>query len=214
MKITKYTHACVVLEKDGKKLVIDPGMFGNNSGDLSNVAGIVITHNHGDHFDESQVQMIVAVNPQVVIITTAETAARLAHHNIITPKAGDKTAIGPFSLSFTGGMHALIYKNIPVCQNLGIDIDNGSVYYPGDSFDLPSAEVRVLLTPVSGPWLKMGESIAFVETVKPKVCVPTHDGMLSGNGLKNVDSVLGGYCEQLNITYSRLSAGQSLELTS
>ena len=211
MKLTKYAHACVVLEKDGKKLVVDPGAFGSDFGSADNVAGVIITHNHGDHFDETQVQMIVAANPQVVIITTAETAARLAHSNIITPKAGDKTAAGPFALHFTGGRHAFIYKDFPACQNLGVDIDNGSVYYPGDSFDLPAGQVHVLLTPVSGPWLKMGESMAFVEAVKPKVCTPTHDGMLSDNGIKNVDSVLGMVCEQQGVSYHRLSSGQSFE---
>ncbi|HSW66524.1 MAG TPA: MBL fold metallo-hydrolase [Bacillota bacterium] len=212
MKITKYTHACVVLEKEGKKLIIDPGVFGTTPDDINNVTGIVITHNHGDHLDESQLKKIIAANPQAVIITTADTAARLAHPNIVTPKVGDKTTVGPFTLSFTGGMHALIYKNVPACQNFGVDVDNGTVYYPGDSFDLPSNAVHALLTPVSGPWLKMGEVMAFVETVKPKVCIPTHDGMLSDNGVKNVDSVLGGHCEQLHVAYSQLSAGQSLDL--
>jgi L-ascorbate metabolism protein UlaG (beta-lactamase superfamily) len=34
MKLTKYTHACIVLEEQGEKLVIDPGGFTPEFGDV------------------------------------------------------------------------------------------------------------------------------------------------------------------------------------
>ena len=51
MKLTKYEHACFTLEKDGKMLVVDPGTFTTKLDPPENVVGIVITHEHSDHFD-------------------------------------------------------------------------------------------------------------------------------------------------------------------
>ncbi|MDX6252098.1 MAG: hypothetical protein QOF10_5458, partial [Kribbellaceae bacterium] len=31
MKLTKYSHACVTLEKDGKVLLVDPGTFAEDA---------------------------------------------------------------------------------------------------------------------------------------------------------------------------------------
>ena len=65
MKLTKYEHACVVLEDQGQKLVIDPGMFSPDFNDLRDITALVITHQHGDHFDLRNIENIVAANPGV-----------------------------------------------------------------------------------------------------------------------------------------------------
>ena len=47
MKLTKHEHACVVLEKDGASIVIDPGSFSSGAAEI--IAGadaILITHEH------------------------------------------------------------------------------------------------------------------------------------------------------------------------
>ena len=51
MNISKFTHACVVLEKNNQSLVIDPGGWSQNLQIPENVVGIVVTHEHADHFD-------------------------------------------------------------------------------------------------------------------------------------------------------------------
>ena len=45
MKLTKHEHACVVLEKDGTSIVIDPGAFSQGAAEI--IAGadvLLITH--------------------------------------------------------------------------------------------------------------------------------------------------------------------------
>jgi len=92
MKITKYEHACMVAEEAGKKLVIDPGEFTPDFGDATDVAAVVITHVHGDHFSKEHLQTIIDKNPDVQLFTTAEVAEALpdAKITVTTPKAGTR----------------------------------------------------------------------------------------------------------------------------
>ncbi len=49
MRITKFGHACVRLEHDGKTVVIDPGMFTDPEA-VDGADAVVITHEHPDHY--------------------------------------------------------------------------------------------------------------------------------------------------------------------
>ncbi len=54
MKITKYTHSCLLVETPKKVALIDPGGFSWKSKELNirkieRVDRILITHSHGDH---------------------------------------------------------------------------------------------------------------------------------------------------------------------
>lgn len=183
MKLTKYTHACIVLEEQGQRLIIDPGEWAVEVSGLHGVTAIVITHDHFDHFNLKNVQAILQANPSAHIFTTAETAEKLRGQSIkiTTVNDGDSEQIGPFTLQFFGRMHALVTKDKPLTQNVGVLVNN-NLYYPGDSFTLPNTSVKTLATPVSGPWLKTSESINFMLTVKPLVAFPTHDALLSEIG--------------------------------
>ncbi len=77
----------------------------------------------------------------------------------VTP--GDEREAGGFALSFVGGKHAQVHESIPIVDNVGVIVD-GTLYYPGDSFDLPGTEIAVLAVPSSGPWLKTGEAMDFI----------------------------------------------------
>ncbi|HEX7740293.1 MAG TPA: MBL fold metallo-hydrolase, partial [Marmoricola sp.] len=49
MRITKFGHACVRIEHDGVRLVIDPGMFTAPEA-IDDATGVLITHEHPDHW--------------------------------------------------------------------------------------------------------------------------------------------------------------------
>ena len=50
MRLTKYSHACVRLERDGAVLVIDPGTLSERAA-LDGVDAVLVTHEHFDHLD-------------------------------------------------------------------------------------------------------------------------------------------------------------------
>lgn len=211
MKITKYRHACLTIEKDGSTLVVDPGEFSHDFIIPPHVDGIVITHEHPDHLDEKQVKKILEKHPKATIIAHESISGRFTNYLTIAAKVGETYSIGQFSLQFFGGAHASIAEGIPVPPNLGVLVD-GHFYYPGDSFVVPEGvQVKEFALPVSAPWLKISEAMNFLTQVKPAFAFPTHDAILSEEGKALVDRILGAVASGQGTQYKRLD-GVTVEL--
>ncbi len=206
MKLTKYEHACFTVEKDGKLLIVDPGVFTTDLPALENVVAVIITHEHPDHFDVTAFGAIAAHSPDAVIYAHESIVSQLGdtlpNQSVV---AGEGIEAGPFKLEFYGGEHATIHADIPLLANLGVMI-NGLIYYPGDSLTLPERPVDVLALPVSAPWMKQSESVDFLTAVKPRMAFPTHDAILSQKGKNLADSLTGMFAEKVGTTYQRLNA--------
>lgn len=212
MKVTKYAHACLTLEAQGQKLVIDPGSFTESFGDLTDIQAVVITHGHMDHFNPAHLAMIAEANPSAMFYAPDDVSKQLSTPQITPVGAGQTVTTGAFSLQFFGGQHALIHESIPRVSNIGVLV-NDTLYYPGDSFAIPEGKaVNTLALPVSAPWLKIGEAIDFLDALKPHLCFPTHNAILSEQGMAIIDNLVGNYCAQQQIVYHSLNAGQSLEI--
>lgn len=211
MKLTKHEHAYVTLEEQGQKLVIDPGGLASDLGDITGVAAVVITHSHFDHLSPEHIAAIVQANPGVKILSTQTVATKLADVPVTVVTGGQAIAVGPFNLKFYGEKHAYIHDQTPDEQNVGVLV-NDNYYYPGDSFTVPDVPVKTLGVPVSGPWVRIGESIDFMTAVKPALSVPAHDGLLTALGEKITEDWLVRYSEQLGGKYQHLAVGESIEI--
>lgn len=203
MKLTKYDHACFTVEKDHQMLVVDPGNFSTDYLPSNNVVGIVITHEHPDHYDPEQIAAIIDKNPEAVIIGHEDVISKVEAFKTQAVDAGDKLTIGLFELEFFGGTHAVIHRTMPVVANLGVMI-NDLLYYPGDSFTLPGRAIDTLAIPAGAPWLKIGDAMDFLELVKPRFAFPTHDAVLSDIGKGLADRLLGSVAEREGTEYKRL----------
>lgn len=211
MKLTKYAHACLVLEEQGKKLVIDPGEYTPDFGALDNIAAVVVTHMHGDHFNKEHLDAILKANPDAQIFTTQEVADELRGKSVMVPEIYTDYTAGPFGLRFAGEVHAQIHQGVPRPQNIGVLV-NGSFYYPGDSFVAPDHDVQTLAVPASAPWLKIGEAMDFIQACQPKKVFPTHNALLSELGLVSANKWLAQACQHDNAEFISLSPGESIEL--
>jgi L-ascorbate metabolism protein UlaG (beta-lactamase superfamily) len=203
MKLTKYNHACFTLEQDDQVLVVDPGNFSTDFIAPENVVAIVITHEHGDHLDHDQVAAIIDKNPDAVIIGHPDIVSKIEVFETHSVQAGDKMSVGPFSLEFFGGQHAIIHPSIPPVVNLAVLI-NDLVYYPGDAFTIPFRSVDTLALPISAPWLKLSEAMDFLAEIKPRAAFPTHDGLYVDAANAMVDRLLGNFADANDIEYARL----------
>ena len=208
MRLTKYKHACAVLELDGQSLVIDPGEFSYDFVVPDNIAAVVLTHQHPDHTSLEKLSDIVRRYPDVQIFTTADNSITLSHHVVST---GDTRTIGPFTIKFFGGEHAQIDSAIPCIENIGF-IVNDVLCYPGDSFARPDQSVDILLLPVAAPWMKISEALDYVRVIKPRVVIPTHDAILSEAGQGIVDKLVDNLTTELSLTYSRIPATKSIDI--
>ena len=208
MRLTKYGHACVRLDKDGSTLVLDPGVFTDTGTALEGANAVLVTHEHPDHVNADALRSACAADPSLRVYAHADVAAALAGVPVTAVGVGDSFDAAGFSVRAYGGRHAEVYGGLPGIANLGFLVD-GAVYHPGDSADLPDVPPPVLLIPVSGPWVKLGEMIDMVRNAKPDLAVPIHDGVLNDIGNSLVD---GWFSTQGGTDYRRLDPTESLTL--
>jgi glyoxylase-like metal-dependent hydrolase (beta-lactamase superfamily II) len=167
MRLTKYTHATIVLEKDDASVVIDPGVFTPQAADLIGAsAGVLITHDHPDHMAHQIVVDALAARPELRVWAPIPVASALGSHDgrVVGVVAGDTFEVAGFSVTVFGGRHATVHADIPV------------------SYDVPEAAVGTLLVPTGGPWTRIGDAVDFVRAVGPKRSVQIHELPLSDLG--------------------------------
>ena len=211
MKLTKNEHANLVLEKGNETLVIDPGAFTTPLTELRNVVGIVITHEHPDHWTPEQLDRILDMNPGATIYGPQGVAVAAAAYPVTVVHDGDEIAVGDFALRFFGEKHAVIHSSLPMIDNVGVIVD-GVLAYPGDSFTVPPIEVDVLAVPAGAPWLKIGEVMDYVAEVKPKRSFPTHEMVLSVIGKNMANERIGSVTESNGGKFFALEPGDTLDL--
>ena len=207
MKITKLEHSGIIVEKDEKRIVFDPVEFKERIPKLENVVAIIITHKHSDHLQPEIITRIRNDNPQAKIFTTNDVAPLIDGATIV--KGGDGIGVDEFRLDFFGKDHAAIVPGQIPCENIGVVIDD-EIVNPGDSFDYSNVGAKVLLVPISAPWLKIAESMDFVDRVKPQIVIPIHDALLSDLGKSISDNWMKKACDKAGAEYRDLSFGENV----
>lgn len=180
MKITKYGHACLLVEEKGVRILVDPGNYSSAQNEIKNIDIILITHEHLDHVDPEGLKIILANNPRAKIVTNTSVQAHLQKENIPIVSEivedGQKFSLGEVLIEGVGRDHAVLHSSLPCIHNTGYFINN--LFHPGDAFPKPSRAVELLALPVAAPWMKVSEAIDYALALRPKKTFPIHDGML------------------------------------
>jgi L-ascorbate metabolism protein UlaG (beta-lactamase superfamily) len=188
MKITKYGHACLLIEEGQARLLIDPGAYSKGFEDLTALDAILLTHQHQDHWVPENIQKLVAANPQARVLADEGSAKLLGEQGIEAQVVhhGDTLDITGVNVEVVGTDHAIIHPDIPMIANVGYLVA-GKFFYPGDNFTDPDRDVEVLAVPSGAPWLKIREVVDYVRALQPGVAIPVHDAVLAipemNNGL-------------------------------
>ncbi|MFI5540898.1 MBL fold metallo-hydrolase [Nocardia sp. NPDC051900] len=190
MNITHFGHACVLVEIPGEaastRILFDPGTYSQDFEGLTELDLVLITHAHPDHLDGSRLAALLAANPAAQLIVGEGTLAALDHpdypENMRRPahvaQPGQKLSVLGHDIVITGGEHACVHPALPTSENVGYLIDD-AVFHPGDAFDEIATTVDVLLLPIGGPWMKIGEGIDYLRSIAPRVVVPIHQAGLA-----------------------------------
>ncbi|MFD4971945.1 MBL fold metallo-hydrolase [Streptomyces sp. NPDC002405] len=204
MRLTKKSHACVRLEKDGRTLVIDPGGFSEQDA-ASGADAILVTHEHADHFDEGRLRAALESRPGAEIWTLKSVAEQIAAAfpgRVHTVGHGDTFTAAGFDVQVHGELHAVIHPDIPRITNVGYLVDGGRVFHPGDALTVPDVPVETLMLPVMAPWNKISEVIDYVREVGPQRAYDIHDALLTDLARPIYDRQIGalGGAEHLRLT--------------
>ncbi|MEU6280229.1 MBL fold metallo-hydrolase [Streptomyces sp. NPDC047028] len=211
MRLTKKSHACVRLEKDGRTLVIDPGMFSEEDA-AAGADAILVTHEHPDHFDEGRLRAALEARPAAELWTLESVAGQLTAAfpgRVHTVGHGDAFTAAGFDVQVHGELHAVIHPDIPRVTNVGYLIDDGTVFHPGDALTVPGRPVRTLMLPVMAPWNKISEVIDYVREVRPQRAYDVHDALLTDLARPIYDRQIGALG---GADHQRLAPGASADL--
>ena len=211
MRVTKHEHACLVVEEQGHKLVVDPGMYSEKLPELTNVVALTLSHIHDDHSFRPHVEKLLEQFPEIKIFGTQEVAEKLEGLAVTVVYHGDRYEVGSFTLDFFGYFHQEIHRSIPLVQYFGLML-NRELYYTGDNYTIPEVQVGTFACSSGAPWLKIGDVIDFVTAVKPRRSFPTHNALLSEHAHKLQNSRIQELTESFGGEFRYLEVGQSWEL--
>lgn len=197
MQITKLGHCCLLIKEKSLTIMTDPGNYSTAQDSVTGVDCVIISHEHTDHLHVESLRNVLRNNPQAKIVTNSAVAAILDRENIATGSRiivghGQSTTIGAASaanqitIAGWGTKHAPIYQNYEQVENTGYIIGD-RLFYPGDALTLldrkENEQIEILALPVAGPWLTISDALEYALAVKPKKCIPVHDGNLRSIGL-------------------------------
>ncbi len=193
MQITHIGHSCMLVEAAGARLLIDPGTLSHGFEELTDLDGILVTHQHIDHLDSERLPALLEANDGTLLAAEPETAAELRKVGIEAAPlhAGDVLPIGDLTVAAVGGRHAVIHEDIPRIGNVGLVVraeGEPTLYHPGDAIDtVPGDDVApggvdVLGLPLAAPWSALKETVEFLRAVSPGTWFPIHDALLSPPG--------------------------------
>jgi L-ascorbate metabolism protein UlaG (beta-lactamase superfamily) len=200
VRITKFGHACVRLESDGRVLVIDPGIW-TESAALDGADAVLLTHEHDDHVDAA----LLSGRDVPVFAPDGADLAGLGDGRVTRVRAGEQFTAAGWPVRAVGGRHAFIVEGQPDCANLGYVVD-GAAYHPGDALHVPDEAVTTVFVPMQGSWLKTCEAIDFVNAIGPDRAFGIHDGQLNERGL---DSISAWLAEETTAEFRYLAPGES-----
>jgi L-ascorbate metabolism protein UlaG (beta-lactamase superfamily) len=213
MDLTKFGHACVRLEQEGRALVIDPGAMTPEPEALTDVEAVLITHEHFDHFEPDRLRVAATGNPGLVVYTCAGVARHLTDlgDQVRVVRDGDLVHVAGFKVQAVGEKHHRSHPDVPPVDNVGFLI-NGEVFHPGDA--LTVVEVPTLLVPGQAPWMTVPDLIEYLRRMAPRRAYAIHDGLLNDWGIQVLNGVLQSEAEHLDADIRRLQSGERAVLTS
>lgn len=214
MIIRKYLHSCILLEQDGYRLLFDPGRYSFIEGrlkpeDIPTPDVIVITHEHGDHYDPDAIATIAKTKGAELIVPTGFSAPLPDGLPVTRVEHSEELRRGSFTIKPLDAPHEALPQPVPV--NLAFLV-NDRFLHPGDSLSVRAERVEVLALPVTAPWMRSIDGMEFVQRLHPKVAVPIHDASVKDFSLKTLyERNFSPNLKKLGIEFRPLGLGEALE---
>lgn len=223
MKITKFSQACLLVETDGKRILIDPGTIGYTDEMLekhwTNIDVILVTHKHADHCITDVVNEIVK-RDNAKLYTNSEVISTYNFVNVNKVAEGDIFNIDNIKIKVVKAVHGFLtpmkQTGSEIKENVGYIVDNGNtrLYVTSDTINFNhDYKCDVLAMPFNGNGLTLGlvDGVEFIKDINPKLVLPIH--LQHPKPIMNPDiNVLKQTLEKENINYKILDILESIEV--
>jgi L-ascorbate metabolism protein UlaG (beta-lactamase superfamily) len=154
---------------------------------------VLVTHDHGDHFNRSDIASIST--PQTVVVGPAEVTSKLTGAQTRTVAPGDVivvggvkvTAVPAYNLNKYADTEAGVLFHPRSDGKVGyvIELDGRSIYHTGDTDNIPEMsqiDVDVALVPVSGTYvMTVDEAVEACTRLRAKTVIPMHYATIVGD---------------------------------
>ena len=183
IKITLLYNAGVMIEAKGTRIYIDPYDLPSNYSDYP-ADLILITHDHGDHYDPSSIDIIKAENTKLVFPAIMRIAAISYDADSVQPE--DTFIFNTFNVTcfYMYTMPGSTESSHPQSFNYTsyiIDLGGFTIFHAGDSWNIP--EYEQLKGGIDLAFLPLGpgcqtmtgiDVVRVVETIEPSFFIPIH----------------------------------------
>ena len=208
MKITKFTHSCLLIETEGRAAMFDPGIYSRlDVASIQRLDDIFITHEHPDHMHVEHIKNLRARFP-AVRITAPPSAQILLQQGGITSVQTDPPEGVRFFDAPHEGISPLGMMDPP--QEYGLhylDI----LTDPGDCHHFIGT-MPVLALPLTGPWALTVEAVRVALAVRPKYILPVHDWSWRDEARRQMYDRLEQRFEEEGIKFFKLADGDTIEV--
>lgn len=175
MKVTKYPQSTILLEKDGKKILIDPGSFTASKytgGDFGEIEAIFLTHRHPDHVDE---KLIAEILSRKAVPVFANSDTKEAFPELVTQVVSNQETmqIAGFDIKTHELPHCALPDGSQGPPNTGYIFD-GKFFHPGDGVETSGVSVEVLAAPIAGPDVSLRDAHDLIVATGASKVVPIH----------------------------------------
>ncbi|MBW3538049.1 MBL fold metallo-hydrolase [Candidatus Parcubacteria bacterium] len=173
MKITKYPQSCLLLEKDGRRIAIDPGSFFTDryrAQDLGAIEAVLYTHQHADHFDQSLVNEFKAAG---VALYGNRAVCQLIGEGARPADSGQPFEVAGFNVTPHDLPHCRLVDGSDGPPNTGYIID-GHFFHPGDGVETEGVQVDHLALPIAGPSVSFYHAAKFAKSLGAQKVIPIH----------------------------------------
>ena len=185
-------HASIRITYDGREIEIDPvRRLGDRSVDYSQKPQadfILVTHEHGDHFDKEAIKTLTKESTRLV--TNARCAEMLGYGEVMAN--GDATTLDDIKVEAVPAYNTTAGREQfhPKGRDNGfiLTFDNLRVYVAGDTEDIPEmdqvGEIDIAFLPCNQPYTMTPEQLVnAAKRIKPRVLYPYHYGQTDVSGI-------------------------------
>ena len=182
MKVTKYPQSCLLIEHNGKRLLIDPGSLvpqRYKAADILPVDGILITHEHIDHADPEFIKSLVNEH-SIPIVGNKSTSNTLSSLITIVVEDGEEIDVAGFTVKAFELPHCRLVNGNPGPQNTGYIIDK-TFFHPGDGIEIDNLNIDTAAVPIAGPDISPHDVYQFIKDLGCRTVIPIHYDYFPGD---------------------------------